>query len=904
MSSAPASLPSSAASPEPFAQPPSVNHGVSDRLPSGLFQTLQLDRDRSDHVDHSRRDGQKRERHNRRNGQNSLNPLAQEFVPGGPSVPGRSPPDNYELQVRQDGGRRKGANNGSSWRSNGSQDGTHNLSVISRDEVRRSISAHSTAGTSMAGSNGPLSTAPKKGGGGRQNQRSSGATRGGYSDTVSSAIRIHAGQGSTSNALSNTGSTPPGNRKGQGFNANHLLNFQYDPIPRPPPRAPPVRRHRKIQPYNKELFLQANFRFLVSDLGDYMLNTSDPDKMLQWEDVAAVDVAAPVPVQCPICLDCPPLCPQITTCGHIFCFPCILRYLLMGDLDVRGDHWKKCPLCFAMICCKDLRTVLIDDLEPKSVGDSVKFTLLMRAKGSIIPFERTEVARGPLAHSKDGHCHLFSKFTLTSDAEPTTNRAVNELTTWAQRVQIEGGEDLDLLPYVFVAVDQLQQRKTAWTEHRTTQFLSSSPPVRQRIMAQAKVGVVKQTSQKSSTTERIGDVEGLKPLSRAGSQGKFEQDKVEDVVAQTEIAMAELKERAGWVYESAFSDDEDDDETTEKVKSKASEKIGTSAQRKEKMIAYSGDKASDVGEESPEDPDSECANTTDDGAKKDSDSKREIEERDSYTFYQSADGQTLILHPLNVKCLLHHYGSYEALPDSLEAEIVELETVTQTEATRKRYRYLSHLPLTAVFQLCEVDLSDCLPSISLSPFVEELRNRDMRRRRIIKQEMEQKELEERSAAAEVAARYAPPSPADFAAVLTALEVDEGFTSADFEDSLANSPVTSCSPPEYEDRRLFSRVAKLGFAAGYDAPVLKGRKSTASTSSSASPSTASARTSTGTGSAEAGSASGQGVTFANIIQAQAAKAAQEEMSNGGNRGGVKKGKKASKVLMSTAGGRRY
>jgi hypothetical protein len=30
--------------------------------------------------------------------------------------------------------------------------------------------------------------------------------------------------------------------------------------------------------------------------------------------------------------------------------------------------------------------------------------------------------------------------------------------------------------------------------------------------------------------------------------------------------------------------------------------------------------------------------------------------------FQAADGQHIILHPLNTKCLLHHYGSYDKLP--------------------------------------------------------------------------------------------------------------------------------------------------------------------------------------------------------------------------------------------------
>ncbi|XP_057437601.1 uncharacterized protein LOC130729782 [Lotus japonicus] len=63
----------------------------------------------------------------------------------------------------------------------------------------------------------------------------------------------------------------------------------------------------------------------------------------------------------------------------------------------------------------------------------------------------------------------------------------------------------------------------------------------------------------------------------------------------------------------------------------------------------------------------------------------------------AADGQHLILHPLNMKCLLHHYGSYDTLPHRISGRILQLETVTQSEAMRRRYRFLSHFPLTTTF---------------------------------------------------------------------------------------------------------------------------------------------------------------------------------------------------------------
>lgn len=697
------------------------------------------------------------------------------------------------------------------------------------------------------------------------------------------------------------GTTPLGGKKNQSLRANHLLNFQYDPIVRPPPRShyqPPSRRQRRAQPYNKELFLQANFRFLVSDLGDYVLNASDPDKMLQWEDVAAVNVTAPVPVQCPICLDTPPLCPQITSCGHIFCFPCILHYFMLGEQQQRGDPWKKCPLCFAMISVKEMRTVVISSVQQYRAGDSIRFNLLTRAKNSITPFEKSKGSLGALAYSEEGQFHLYSKFTLTSEAEHVTDRAVADLTAWASRAENHGGEDLDVVPYVYEAIDQLQQRKVAWTEHRTLDFLSSSPPVRQRIVSQPKAGFHK--SAEGSLAHSLNSLDGgiadsvpvdVNLAKNASSKRQPGGNKGTDIVAETEAAMAKLKEEAGWVYESAFADGAEVaaldtvgkgiEPETEKPAPELDEYV---AVEKEIDVGSPSD-WEDLVLESPETKDSITAD------KKQKDVKKDQEESDAYTFYQSADGQFLILHPLNMKALLQHYGDYESLPSSIEADIVELESLTQTEGTRKRYRYLSHLPLTAHFQLCEVDLSVMLPPEAFTPFSEEIRTRQQRRRRVIQQEKVEKAKEERLAAS-MASQPRAPSPADFAAYMQSLQIED-HVSSDFE--LEEATIVTASPPS-DSRSLFSNVAKMGFASGYDAPQLAPVESAPS-----SPWGSSSRPNS---KAESGGQGSSSLSFADIIQAQApAKANPEEGSVSGGKCG-RKNKKGSMVLLSTAGGRRY
>ncbi|ETE64333.1 RING finger protein 10, partial [Ophiophagus hannah] len=98
----------------------------------------------------------------------------------------------------------------------------------------------------------------------------------------------------------------------------------------------------------------------------------------------------------------------------------------------------------------------------------------------------------------------------------------------------------------------------------------------------------------------------------------------------------------------------------------------------------------------------------------------------SYYFYQAEDGQCLYLHPVNVRCLVHEYGSLEKSPERITATVVEISGHSMTEGgvagrrigvrfsslnhnsrlqdVRQRHRYLCHLPLTCEFSICELAL--------------------------------------------------------------------------------------------------------------------------------------------------------------------------------------------------------
>lgn len=245
-------------------------------------------------------------------------------------------------------------------------------------------------------------------------------------------------------------------RRTHMVSGNHLLNFHYDPISRMPPPPPSRRRYSKrSKPYNKDLFLQANYKFVLLDSHNHTPHSIDPDKMLQWDDIICVRYSTPFHVQCPICLE-DPLSPQITSCGHIFCFPCIMQYFMISEEDDHKDDFKKkCPLCFMMISSKDLYTIQIENLKQHRVGDIIEFSLLTRHKDSFtLSLKNNDGIVGGEEVQKS-----FSKFTFTSDVDLSVREAMSDLDSWLARADSGLVDDLEKLPFVCAAMEQLEQLK-------------------------------------------------------------------------------------------------------------------------------------------------------------------------------------------------------------------------------------------------------------------------------------------------------------------------------------------------------------------------------------------------------------------------------------------------------------
>ncbi|KAI5436376.1 hypothetical protein KIW84_022740 [Lathyrus oleraceus] len=487
-------------------------------------------------------------------------------------------------------------------------------------------------------------------------------------------VASHRNQQATGSTYSQ-GSTPFAGRKSEMANDNHLLNFQYDPIShsqqRGPPPPPPARRQRKRRPYNKYWFLQANFKFMVLDSGNYFPESMDPDKMLQWEDIICVTYSTPSPTQCPICLE-HPLCPQITSCGHIFCFPCILQYLLLGEEDHKGDN--------------------------------IEFTFLTRKKDSFTLSHKNKQETDNSSCGQRDVCDLFSKFRLTLDVYLSVRYAISDLDGWLARADSGLVDDLEKLPYVSAAMQQLKQRKKYWNEHKASNSEKSSSLIDYALQVPLISANVVDTDDENCSSE-----------SRTSSTDFPDQSKV--------IAMD--KSTAGSCQ----------DEILDLEKLLVEQEMNLSSSYEEKK----------------------CIQGHSNGI-------RDAKENDSYNFYQAVDGQHLILHPLNTKCLLHHYGSYDKLPHRISGRILQLETVTQSEAVRRRK------------ELAKKELKEKLKAKATSNYALSM-----------------------STHSQLISRDDPPT----------------FSIDEFE-ALGNSTLSS-SPQVVGERKLFSSVTRFGFAAAHDSP---------------------------------------------------------------------------------------
>jgi hypothetical protein len=208
-----------------------------------------------------------------------------------------------------------------------------------------------------------------------------------------------------------------GTRKGQ-TNITHLMNFSLPPRPQSYQHGTYGRTSRRNPTWglgsgyhaidkarfvvsffygssDSFRYVHANYRFIVNPKGEYRSQAVDADVHLDWTLILQILASAQTQCSsCPICLS-TPVAPRMAKCGHIFCLPCLLRYMHSSDETKptleRKPRWKKCPICWDSIYSSETRPVRWFNGQegiPPREGDDVVLRLVMRQPGSTLALPR------------------------------------------------------------------------------------------------------------------------------------------------------------------------------------------------------------------------------------------------------------------------------------------------------------------------------------------------------------------------------------------------------------------------------------------------------------------------------------------------------------------------------------
>jgi hypothetical protein len=145
---------------------------------------------------------------------------------------------------------------------------------------------------------------------------------------------------------------------------------------------------------DKARYVHANYRFVVSPGGSYASQAVDADEHLEWADVLQIIASAESQqTSCPICLS-EPVAPRMAKCGHIFCLPCLLRFMnsaVENGQEKKQNRWRKCPICEDAVFIAEVRPVRFYAGQESPLprpGDDVILRLMMRNAKSTLALPR------------------------------------------------------------------------------------------------------------------------------------------------------------------------------------------------------------------------------------------------------------------------------------------------------------------------------------------------------------------------------------------------------------------------------------------------------------------------------------------------------------------------------------
>ncbi|EAU92302.1 alkylbase DNA N-glycosylase [Coprinopsis cinerea okayama7 len=482
----------------------------------------------------------------------------------------------------------------------------------------------------------------------------------------------------------------------QTINLNHLLNFTLPPRQTRPLNSIP-RRSRKTGNvhgvWNKERFVNAQYRFVMNPNGDYTVHFADPDIYFQWQDILQIIVPRASRLAgdtsysdvtglstCPICLS-PPTAPRMTKCGHVFCLPCILHYLSTSD-----NKWARCPICFDSVNERQLKCVKwyegpidatssegsssfnedpIFEITPRA-GNLLRMRLIQRPQITTLALPRSQTWPSDLLPPHKAPFHFlpdvfsFAKFMLATP-EYLVGDLSKELEHLAEERRIMSAMKDDLSVCFLTAA-----------EERVRQQMEKAAALESSLLQEQ--------------------------IDKARRDHKEIQQK------------AELDERRTRLQQGApnIETDGSNEVPTELLASRSSQ-IATPSS-------------------TPSIPDSRPPNQNRGTPRQRRNLNPPPPSTSTYYYYQAASGLPIYLHPLDIKILLSHYHSYSSFPDEITVRVEAYSEGTVNDDLRKRCKYLAHLPESADVIFVEADLEGVVGAEGLKNFEGALRTRSTRRK--------------------------------------------------------------------------------------------------------------------------------------------------------------------------------
>ncbi|KAH7923901.1 hypothetical protein BV22DRAFT_1091966 [Leucogyrophana mollusca] len=493
---------------------------------------------------------------------------------------------------------------------------------------------------------------------------------------------------------------------------NHLLNFTLPPRQTQPMSLPRRSRKTGSQPvWNKERFVNAQYRFVMNPTGDYTVHFADPDIFFQWQDILQVLIprlsafASAASggehlsqeegmTTCPICLS-PPTAPRMTKCGHVFCFPCILHYLTTSN----NLKWARCPICFDSVNEKQLKSVKwydgpsypdLDQEPPVSERSSSSTTAFDSGQDSVPRagalmrmrlMQRPQITTLALPRSRTWPSDLVPPHQAPFYFLPDVYHYAKFMLATPDYMIADLSKDLDDLA--------LERRMmVSMRDELSISFIDTAEQKVQQQIAKAAAlesPLLKEAIDKAHRDQ--GDIE--RRFSLMDGRKKDEETPVSPLSDVPDAFLA-TQRNAGFTPHSIPAKPKPT--YTAPPATPQANLISTRNQRQRRNV-------------NPPPPSTQ-----------------------TYYYYQVASGLPIFLHPLDIKILFSHYNSYASFPDTITIRIDSAAEGTVNDDLRKRCKYLAHMPEGADVVFIEADLGDVVGQEGLKNFEGALKLRKARRK--------------------------------------------------------------------------------------------------------------------------------------------------------------------------------